>query len=283
MKVMRVPYADPEASRLFVQSIRETGFAVLSDHPIPHELINQAYEEWERFFSSDQKYRYKFDPQNQSGYFPFRSENAKGYHVSDLKEFYHYYPLKTDLPSGTTRATPELYRRLEALGAELLSWIDENSPDEIRARFSLPLSEMIDRSQETLLRPIHYPPLTGAEEPEAVRAAAHEDINLITLLPAATSTGLQVKDTAGRWYEVASNHGELVVNAGDMLQMASGNFFRSTTHRVVNPVGDDRNRPRYSMPLFLHPRAEVQLSKTHTAGSYLRERLQEIGLLKKAG
>lgn len=167
-----------------------------------------------------------------------------------------------------------------SLASELLGWIEDNTPEEIRRGFSMPLREMVRDSQETLLRPIHYPPLTGGEEDGAIRAAAHEDINLITLLPAASAPGLQVLGSNGEWYEVPCDLGSIVVNNGDMLQMCTDGLYRSTTHRVVNPAGPESTMPRYSMPLFLHPRPDVGLSKQHTAGSYLTERLREIGLLK---
>ena len=111
-----------------------------------------------------------------------------------------------------------------------------------------------------------------------MRSSAHEDINLLTLLPAGTAPGLQVKDRAGAWHDVACDPSAVIVNSGDMLQMASGGYFRSTTHRVTNPTGAMRATSRYSMPLFLHPRPEVRLSATHTADDYLDERLAEIGL-----
>src|SRR6185312_15947729 len=114
-----------------------------------------------------------------------------------------------------------------------------------------------------------------------IRAAAHEDINLITVLIAATSPGLQVKDANGNWHEVQCHPGTLVINSGDMLKMATGGFYGSTTHRVVNPAGPEAKKPRYSMPLFLHARKNVRLNEKYTAGSYLEERLLEIGLLKK--
>ncbi len=113
----------------------------------------------------------------------------------------------------------------------------------------------------------------------AIRAAAHEDINLITLLPAATATGLEILDNQGNWHEVPCTMGDLVVNVGDMLQLASQGYYRSTTHRVVNPVGALVGRSRYSMPLFLHPRPEVILADGVTAKSYLQKRLREIGLV----
>lgn len=281
MNVLKVRYSSPEAPALFARSLRETGFAVLVDHPIPAELVADSYSEWERFFASEDKFLCKFDPAKQAGYFPFRTEKAKNYKVSDLKEFFHYYPSRTELPKGTTAATPQLYKRLSELGAELLGWIEDNTPADIRSQFSMPLRRMIDDSHETLLRPIHYPPLTGTEEDGAIRAAEHEDINLITLLPAATAPGLQVKDVKGNWHDVACDPGALVINAGDMLQMASRGYFLSTTHRVVNPRGAESRSARYSMPLFLHPAQTVRLSDKHTARSYLMERLNEIGLLKK--
>jgi isopenicillin N synthase-like dioxygenase len=136
-------------------------------------------------------------------------------------------------------------------------------------------------SQENLLRIIHYPPLQGTEEQGAIRAAAHEDINLITLLCSATAAGLEVKDTNGKWHQVPCDPGSIAINAGDMLQLASKGFYKSTTHRVMNPMGPQAKLPRYSMPLFLHPRPDVVLSEGVTAGEYLKQRLRDIGLLKK--
>ena len=159
-----------------------------------------------------------------------------------------------------------------------MEWIQDNTPDEIRNGFSVPLPDMLSGSERNLLRIIHYPALTGDEEAGAIRAAAHEDINLITLLVAGTEPGLQVLDLNGSWHDVECDPGTIVVNTGDMLQMVSDRYFPSTTHQVINPGGAISNGPRYSMPLFLHPRDDVALSDAHTAGSYLEERLSEIGL-----
>jgi isopenicillin N synthase-like dioxygenase len=120
--------------------------------------------------------------------------------------------------------------------------------------------------------------MTGDEEPSAIRAAAHEDINLITVLCAGTELGLQAQDIEGNWHEIQCDPGSIAVNTGDMLQMCSDGYFPSTTHRVINPEADRMNVARMSMPLFLHPNDNVVLSDKHTAGSYLLERLQEIGL-----
>ena len=166
------------------------------------------------------------------------------------------------------------------MGSTLLGWIEEpiRPAEEIRSQLAMPLSQMIEDSPETLLRPIHYPPLTGGEEQGAIRAAAHEDINLITLLPAATAPGLQVKDLAGNWHEVSCDPGTIVVNSGDMLKIATSRYYPSTTHRVVNPHTSEARKPRYSMPLFLHPRKDARLTATLTAGEYLDQRLRAIGL-----
>lgn len=280
MQVLHVRYGDSQAPELFARSLRETGFAVVTDHPISYQLVRDAYDEWEKFFSSEEKFEHTYTQEKQAGYFPFRTETAKNYKISDLKEFYHYYPSRIVLPRGADLATPKLYAEMSKLGAELLGWIEDNTPADIRAQFSMPLRKMVEGSQETLLRPIHYPPLKGSEEEGAIRAAEHEDINLITLLPSATAPGLQVKDVKGQWHEVSCNPGELVINAGDMLTMASQGYFLSTTHRVVNPRGEAARTSRYSMPLFLHPAANVRLSDAHTARSYLMQRLSEIGLVK---
>jgi isopenicillin N synthase-like dioxygenase len=281
MDVLTVRYGATETGARLVRSLVGTGFAVVAGHPISPELMREVYREWEGFFASPDKHHYTFDPKVQDGYFPYRSENAKGQVQKDLKEFFHVYP-RTVLPAGVSEATRRLYRELTELASVLLGLIHEEMPTEVRARLSMPLPRMIEGSEQTLFRILHYPPLDGSEEEGAVRAAAHEDINLITLLVAATAPGLQVLDASGRWRDVPADPGSIVVNSGDMLQMATGGHFRSTTHRVVNPPGEGARQPRLSMPLFLHPRPEVRLSETHTAGSYLDERLREIGL-KPAG
>ena len=165
------------------------------------------------------------------------------------------------------------------LAAELLSWVEKYSPEEVSKNYSQPLSEMINESEQTLLRVLHYPPFEGDEEPGAIRAAAHEDINLLTILPAANEPGLQVKLSNGEWLDVPCDFGTLIVNIGDMLQEASQGYFPSTTHRVINPAGANLQKSRISLPLFLHPRPDVVLSEKHTADSYLKERLRELGVI----
>jgi isopenicillin N synthase-like dioxygenase len=137
---------------------------------------------------------------------------------------------------------------------------------------------MIKNSHNTLLRLLYYPPLTGNEPQGAIRAAEHEDINMLTLLPSATAAGLQVKDVKGGWHDVPCDPGTIVVNVGDMLQRCSQHYYPSTTHRVINPEGEFARQPRLSMPLFLHARPEVKISPTQTAQEYLDERLRELGL-----
>lgn len=277
MDVLQVVYGAEDAGARLASSLRSTGFAVLGDHPIPSDLVGETYAEWERFFADPAKHDYTFNPESQDGYFPFRSENAKGRAQKDLKEFFHVYPA-TRLPEGVSEGTRRLYAALSRLAGELLGLIEAHTPRGVRAGLSRPLPAMIEGSPHTLLRVLHYPPLDGNEEKGAVRAAAHEDINLITLLVAATAPGLQACDTRGQWRDVPADPGTVVVNVGDMLEMATGGYYRSTPHRVVNPRGDRASQPRLSMPLFLHPWPEVRLSDRHTAGSYLEERLREIGL-----
>ncbi|HSD65275.1 MAG TPA: 2OG-Fe(II) oxygenase family protein [Vicinamibacteria bacterium] len=277
MDVLEVRYGTDDAGARLARSLRETGFAVVAGHPVPRELISEAYAEWERFFASPAKHDFTFDVKRQDGYFPFRSENAKGHAQKDLKEFFHVYP-GTSLPERLAGVTRRLYDALSTLAGDLLGLIEDNTPEAVRRTLSMPLRRMIDGSPQTLFRILRYPPLSGHEEEGAVRAAAHEDINLITLLVAATAPGLQVLDVRGRWRDVPADSGSIVVNSGDMLQMATGGHYRSTTHRVVNPTGEEARKPRLSMPLFLHPWPEVRLSATRTAGEYLDERLREIGL-----
>ncbi len=279
MQVLTADYRDPNASEIFTQSLIDTGFAVLSNHPIHFANVHHAYQKWADFFASDEKQDYLFDLKKQDGFFPTTiSETAKGNDIKDLKEYYHFYPWGR-CPTHISALTQQLYSDLSTLAETLLSWVEKHTPEGIRAQFSMPLSSMVQNSQQTLLRILHYPPLTGNEQPQAIRAAAHEDINLITLLPAASTPGLQVKDTHGNWHEVSCDPATIVINAGDMLQECSQGYYRSTTHRVINPEGEAAKQGRLSMPLFLHPRPEVRLSEKHTQHSYLQERLRELGVI----
>lgn len=266
-----------DASEQFVKSLQFTGFAVLHHHPIDMELVNDVYSLWCDFFNSPQKEDYLFHSVKQDGYFPFKSENAKGSDEKDLKEFFHIYPWGR-CPETLEERTRLLYSQLVDLASLLLTWIEKEVPSEVSSNFSKPLHEMIENSPQNLLRIINYPAMTGDEEPSAIRAAAHEDINLITVLCTGTESGLQAQDTDGYWHDIQCDPGSIAVNTGDMLQMCSNNYFPSTTHRVINPEVDKINVARMSMPLFLHPNDDVVLSEKYTAASYLLERLQDIGL-----
>ena len=277
MQVAKIHYNDKNAPTAFTESLKDTGFGLLVDHPILPELIKTVYREWKDFFESELKHTYLFDPLKQDGYFPLGTENAKGYSAKDHKEFFHFY-LWGRTPDSISPATKELYDSLVNITSLLLEWIELNTPPEIRSRFSEPLKDMIKDSKTNLLRIIHYPPFIGSEDSQSLRAAPHEDINLITLLVAGTKPGLEAQDKNGNWHKISTDPGTIIVNIGDMLKEVSGGYYPSTTHRVVNPESESANNSRFSMPLFLHPRDNVQLSTHYTAKTYLKERLFEIGL-----
>ncbi|MCM2130554.1 isopenicillin N synthase family dioxygenase [Larsenimonas rhizosphaerae] len=279
MPVQNVDYKKDGAAEDFVASLKETGFGVIRNHPIDMALVERIYEQWAAFFDSEEKQQWRFDPKTQDGYFPADvSETAKGASQKDLKEYYHVYPWGK-VPDALEEDIRCYYRQANALAGELLSWIERYSPAQIAKDFSEPLSDMIADSQQTLLRILYYPPMAAETPVDAVRAAAHEDINLITLLPAANEPGLEVMGRDGEWMAVPCDPGQLIINVGDMLQEASGGHFPSTTHRVVNPEGDSARKARLSLPLFLHPRPDVRLSDRYTADSYLKERLKELGVI----
>lgn len=279
MKLEAVDFQSPNAPQEFVQSLRDTGFGVLKNHPIRQQLVSSIYQNWQTFFDTDDKYNYRYNLGTQDGYFPAEvSETAKGHTKKDIKEYFHFYPWG-QCPKTHQAQLRQYYEEANALAEQLLSWIEHHTPDDISQHYSEPLSGMIENSDQTLLRVLHYPPLKGDEELGAIRAGAHEDINLITILPAANEPGLQVKLKDGTWIDVPCDFGNLIVNIGDMLQEASGGYFPSTSHRVINPDGTDKTKSRISLPLFLHPRPEVVLSERHTAGSYLHERLVELGVI----
>lgn len=271
-----ISFTAEDAPAAFERSLRETGFAVLTHHPIAADRIAAAYDAWAGFFAGDDKDRFLRDPDRQDGYFPFRSENAKDHPVKDLKEFFHVYP-DGRLPEPVEDVTRALYADLMDLGQTLLGWVEDHADTAVRAGLSEPLTQMVTGSTENLLRILHYPALEEGIEAGAVRAAEHGDINLITLLVAGTEPGLEARDTRGGWHRVPCDPGMMVINAGDMLELASGGAYPSTPHRVMNPPAAE-NVARYSMPMFLHPRPEVELAPGKTARAYLLERLREIGL-----
>ncbi|HLB55785.1 MAG TPA: 2OG-Fe(II) oxygenase family protein [Coxiellaceae bacterium] len=280
MKIRVIDYQSQTAPAEFAAGLKEIGFAVLSNHPISQTLIDETYKAWYAFFNSDERNdpAYVFNPVTHDGYVPAKmSETAKGYDKKDLKEFYHYYQGKR-CPKSCLTITDKMATSLKEMASTLLKWVDDNAPADVRTKFSMRLPDMIKDSQNTLFRLLHYPPLTGNEPAGALRAAAHEDINLLTLLPAATASGLQAQDANGNWIDVPVNPGWIIVNAGDMLQECSAHYYKSTKHRVLNPTGEDAKKSRLSMPLFLHPRDEVILSDRHTRLSYYEERMREIGL-----
>ncbi len=276
-KIQTIDFLSPNAGKQFVDSLHHTGFAILHNHQIDFNLINDVYNDWETFFSSKEKHSYTFNPNTQDGYFPYRCENAKGYNAKDLKEFYHFYEWGK-YPKNISGKTKRLYYELLAIGRILLVWINANTPKMSLINPSVSLPEMIENSRRNLMRIIHYPPLKSNITDGAIRAAAHGDINLITILPAASQPGLQVQMKENEWLDVNCNPGWLVINTGDMLQECSEGYYPSTIHRVVNPKDKHAHLSRYSISLFIHPRDEVILSKRYSAKKYLDERLHEIGL-----
>ncbi|MDE1713621.1 2OG-Fe(II) oxygenase family protein (plasmid) [Chromobacterium amazonense] len=278
MNVRVVDYRAPDAAEQFTRSLHETGFGVLTNHPIPQDLVEKIYADWLGFFNSEEKFDYAFSVDKQDGWFsPEVSETAKGATLKDIKEYFHIYPWGR-VPPALKADADRYYGIANQLAQELLYWVQQYTPSDIAANYREPLSHMIAGSQQTLLRVLRYPPLTGNEPSGSLRAAAHGDINLLTILPAANEPGLQVQDKHGDWIDVPCDFGTLVVNIGDMLQEASAGYYPSTQHRVVNPTGEGAQKSRVSLPLFLHPRPEVVLSDRHTAGSYLDERLRELGV-----
>lgn len=278
MNVRVVDYRAPDAAEQFTRSLHETGFGVLVNHPIPQDLVESIYRNWLTFFGTEEKHDFAFSVEKQDGYFsPEISETAKGHTQKDIKEYFHIYPWGR-IPAQLKDDAMRYYDTANTLAQELLAWVEQYTPADIAANYSEPLSQMIQGSQKTLLRVLRYPPLTGNEPAGSLRAAAHGDINLLTILPAANEPGLQVQDMNGNWIDVPCDFGMLIINIGDMLCEASRDYYPSTQHRVVNPTGEGASKSRVSLPLFLHPRDEVVLSERYTAGAYLAERLRELGV-----
>lgn len=273
--VLAISPKEPDAPAQFAKSLRETGFAILKDHDISADEIDAMYGVWADWFGTDDKDDWATPAEDSAGYFGYKSENAKDHAQKDLKEFFHVYQNR-DVPKDVEKVTRHFNSRMIGMGQMLLGWLDQETPDEIKSNLSQPFEKMIDESDSNLLRVLHYPPLPEDVEPGETRAAAHGDINLITLLVTGSEPGLQAQDTDGVWHDVPCSAGYITVNAGDMLEQASRGHYPSTPHRVINPPKQE-NRSRYSLPLFIHPRPDVVLDH-QTAGEFLDQRLKEIGL-----
>ena len=299
---------DAEKQQQFVSrmgyALKDIGFFALTNHGIPLPEITLAYSESEKFFSHSHEVKLGYEQRainRQRGFTSFGIEHAKGNDAPDLKEFWQTgRTLSPDHKNFETypenvwpkKECPEfegaidgLYQKMESLSRKLL-----DAASLYLGREESWLSNMaIDGN--TIMRMIHYPTISDDADPASVRSAEHEDINLITLLVGASADGLQVMDNDGSWISVAANHEHIIVDSGDMLQNITNGLFKSTTHRVINP--DDSRDARYSMPMFVHPRDEVDLTpdpgfvaltggvplyESITAGEYLLQRLKEIGL-----
>lgn len=268
MKVAVCRLGDKDFDKNVLDSLINTGFVVLTHHGIDFELIKKCQQDWRKFFKSQQVYKNLFINGNDSnmGYKGVGSETAVGAKTADLKEFFHYKP-GAEIPESVELSTEALFVKLDFLGMEILNILDMASGTNYR-------NDCMGSSR-TILRTLYYPSLAKVDRQEgSVRAAAHEDINHITLLVAASAPGLQVMDNRGNWYDVPHEENSIVVNAGDMLKLASNGLYKSTTHRVVNPP--DETSDRISMPLFIHPRSDVELIPGYTAGQFLNERISEI-------
>lgn len=300
---------DPAKKAAFVKALgkayEEVGFVAVKNHGISDALIAQLYDNVRAFFQLPSSTKSKYEiPElaGQRGYTSFGKEHAKGFDAPDLKEFFQFGqsvededPVKDAYPNNVNvkevpEFTPTLYRAFrgfEDSGTALLQAI----------AIYLGLDEHYFDGKvhngNSILRAIHYPPITQ-EPASAIRAEQHEDINLITLLVGASADGLQILDKQGEWVPVTSLPDQIVVNVGDMLQRLTNNRLKSTTHRVVNPPRELWNTSRFSIPFFLHPKSDMDLTclpqcvdatrpaeyPPITAGEYLDERLREIGLKK---
>jgi isopenicillin N synthase-like dioxygenase len=303
---------DPGRKAAFVNDIGEAfeqiGFVALRGHFLSEELVEKLYAEVKKFFDLPEATKKKYEIPGiggQRGYTSFGKEHAKGRKEGDLKEFWHFgqyleegHELAPEYPENVTVA--ELPGFNEA-GKQAYQMLEKTAVYVLKAlalRLGLP-EDYFDgyvKDGNSILRAIHYPPIT--EEPKnAVRAAAHGDINLITLLMGAHGKGLQVKNHRGEWIDAIAAPDQLMINVGDMLSRHTNNRLKSTIHRVVNPPRELWGSSRYSIPFFMHPISSMPLNclehcidEEHpkafsdiTAGEFLHERLVDLGLVKPGG
>ena len=301
---------DLQKKSLFVDTIgsafQEIGFCAVRGHFLDDQLVKKLYDQIKLFFDlpTDIKKKYEHPEfSGQRGYVSFGKESAKGSKHGDLKEYWHFGQYVSENESHKYNYFPNIkvdeLPEFNKVGEEVYKTLEKTAKYVLRA---LALYLKIDENYfdnyihngNSILRPIHYPPIM--EDPkEAVRAAAHGDINLITLLMGAHGKGLQVQKTNGDWIDAVASKDELMINIGDMLSRHTNNVLKSTVHRVVNPDRELLKKSRYSIPFFMHPVSEMKLNvldsticdefpKAYddiTAGEFLEERLIELGLLKK--
>lgn len=300
---------DPIKKQQFVDQIgkayEEIGFVALKGHFLDDQLVDNLYNEIKNFFELPLETKRKYEIEGiggQRGYVSFGKESAKGKKEGDLKEFWHFGQYVDDNPALAeeypdnveVKELPEFNK----VGKEAYQMLEKTAKYVLRAlALYLDLEETYFdnyiHNGNSILRPIHYPPITQ-EPKDAVRAAAHGDINLITLLMGAQGKGLQVQNHKGEWIDAIAEPDELMINVGDMLSRHTNNKLKSTIHRVVNPPKESWGTSRYSIPFFMHPVSEMKLdvldnciSETNpkqfediTAGEFLNERLRELGLIK---
>jgi len=283
---------------------RQFGFCCISGHGIPRELVDGAYQAFERFFALPTETKMKYHVPGSGGargYTPFKVETAKDSRYPDLKEFWH---IGREIPRDSKFADvmppnlwPEEVPQFKPCGYGLYEALDQLGSRVLRAlalHIGLPEHYFDDKTEQgnSILRPIHYPPITDENIPN-VRAGAHEDINFITLLVGASAEGLEVL-SEGEWLPITTEGDAIVVNIGDMLQRLTNHVYPSTSHRVVNPQNENARKPRYSVPFFLHPNPDVVLDPlpecvtpdnpsrydtSLTSHEYLMQRLREIKLI----
>ena len=300
---------DENKKQKFINDIgkayQDIGFVALKGHFLNDDLVDKLYEKIKMFFELPVETKRKYEIEGiggQRGYVSFGKESAKGKKEGDLKEFWHFGQYVDDDPKRAMEYPENVYveevPEFNATGKQAYQMLEKTAKFVLRAlALYLDLPETyfdgFIHNGNSILRPIHYPPIL--EEPDnAVRAAAHGDINLITLLMGAQGRGLQVKNHKGEWLDAIAEPDELMINVGDMLSRHTNNKLKSTIHRVVNPPRELWGTSRYSVPFFMHPISEMKLDvlescidKEHpklysdiTAGQFLEERLIELGLKK---
>ena len=301
---------DPQLKEEFVQSIgkafQEIGFCAVKGHLLSDELVERLYKQIKLFFDLPDEVKTKYEfPQysGQRGYVAFGKESAKGSKHGDLKEYWHFGQYISEDEKDKYNYFPNIHvdelPEFNKVGKEVYSTLEKTAKYILRAlAMYLNIEEnyfdQYIKNGNSILRPIHYPPILD-DPKEAVRASAHGDINLITLLMGAHGKGLQVLHSNGEWIDATASKDELMINIGDMLSRHTNNVLKSTVHRVVNPDKELLKKSRYSIPFFMHPVSEMKLDVLEscvseespksfddiTAGDFLNERLVELGLLKK--
>ena len=275
-KLKIVKLNEPNSIINIINSLKTYGFAVITEHGLSKEKIDNNFKNWENFFHSKEKYKYTYDGENYKGYFSEKDvEIPIGHQKRDIKEFGHFY--HPEYPELVSSSHSVLFNNIMSIFYSILDKLEDELPNSVTHKFPMRLVDTVKDIKRSCLRVNHYPP---TKSDGRVRAASHTDISFMTLLVTDQQEGLEVLTKDNKWIPVPSEYNSMVINIGDQMEQITRGYFKSTYHRVVNPKKEN-NISRYSMPLFVHMHNHVQINDTQTMEEFLMNKEKDFGFEHK--